>query len=100
MRYTQEQLEQFKATYTLRRRRQLISIVPTVLLAFLLGASDGRHGSTFAAIPQSYLLVIALAGLAGLVLFSFRNWRCPACDRYLGKAMNPSFCSRCGVPLR
>ncbi len=100
MQYTQDQLEQFKATFALRRRRQLISIVPTVLLAFFLGATDGRRGATFAGVPQSYVLCAALAGIAGLVLFSFRNWRCPACDRYLGRAMNPSFCSRCGVPLR
>jgi hypothetical protein len=100
MQYTQEQLAQFQATFALRRRRQLIAIVPTVLFALLLGASDGRHGSHLAGIPQSFALFTALAGVAGIVWFSFRNWRCPSCDRYLGRAINPSFCSRCGIPLR
>ena len=100
MPYTQEQLAQFQATFALRRRRQLIAIVPTVLFAFLLGASDGRHGSHVAGLPQSFTMFAALAGVAGIVLFSFRNWRCPSCDRYLGRTMNPSFCSRCGIPLR
>ena len=100
MQYTQEQLAQFQATFALRRRRQLIAIVPTVLFAFLLGATDGRHGARLAGIPQSYAMVTALVGVAGIVWFSFRNWRCPSCDRYLGRTMNPSFCSRCGIPLR
>ncbi len=100
MQYTQEQLEQFKSTFALRRRRQMIAIVPTVLLAVLIGATDESSGTTLGGIPISYLLPVALAGIAGILLFSFKNWRCPACSRYLGKTMSPSFCARCGAPLR
>ena len=100
MQYTQEQLAQFQATFALRRRRQLIAIVPTVLFAFLMGAGDGRHGSHLAGIPRSFAMFAAFAGVAGIVWFSFRNWRCPSCDRYLGRTMNPAFCPRCGIPLR
>ena len=100
MQYTQEQLDQFKITFALRRRRQMIAIVPTVLLAVLIGATDEQSGTTLGGIRLAYLLPVALAGIAGILLFSFKNWRCPACSRYLGKTMSPSFCSRCGVPLR
>jgi hypothetical protein len=35
----------------------------------------------------------------GGIAFSVFNWRCPACNKYLGKSMNPKFCSKCGAPL-
>ena len=38
--------------------------------------------------------------VAGALIFSFRNWRCPACNRYLGKQYSPKFCSKCGVVLQ
>jgi hypothetical protein len=34
------------------------------------------------------------------LIFSFRNWRCPACDKYLGKAIGPRFYAKCGVALQ
>ena len=48
------------------------------------------------------------SGLAGTmvavvicaVIFSLQNWRCPACHRYLGKVINPKFCSGCGAQLQ
>jgi transposase len=100
MQYTQEQHEQFKATFALRRRRQMIAVVPTVLLAVLIGTADGSSGTTLGGIPMSYALPVAFAGIVGVVLFAFKSWRCPACNRTLGKTMSPSFCARCGVPLR
>jgi len=33
------------------------------------------------------------------LLSSLRNWRCPACQRYLGKTWVLRFCPGCGVPL-
>jgi len=38
--------------------------------------------------------------VVGALVFSFKNWRCPACNGYLGKAFNPRYCSKCGVELR
>jgi hypothetical protein len=40
--------------------------------------------------------------LAVLVAFgvSFWNWRCPACEGYLGYALLPKACQRCGAELR
>ena len=35
-----------------------------------------------------------------VVLFSFVNWRCPACNKPLGRYGNPRFCFRCGAPLQ
>jgi predicted RNA-binding Zn-ribbon protein involved in translation (DUF1610 family) len=34
------------------------------------------------------------------LVFSLRNWRCPACNKYLGKGTLPHYCPNCGVELR
>jgi hypothetical protein len=44
--------------------------------------------------PLSFVLV------AGALIFSLRNWRCPACNRYLGRTFNPRYCQGCGFELR
>ncbi|GAB4372907.1 MAG: hypothetical protein Kow0062_09610 [Acidobacteriota bacterium] len=98
MQYTEEQKAMFKAQFSARRRRQIIVAIPFIAIVLLLVFSQGKDA--ILGIP------IAMAGAAGLVLilgglvFSFYNWRCPACNRYLGKAINPGFCARCGVELR
>jgi rRNA maturation endonuclease Nob1 len=33
------------------------------------------------------------------LIFSLFNWRCPSCNKYLGKAINAKFCAKCGVQL-
>jgi len=33
-------------------------------------------------------------------VFSLYNWRCPACNKYLGKQRSPKYCSKCGVALQ
>lgn len=38
--------------------------------------------------------------LAVAVLFSWINWRCPACRRHLGLRWNPHHCLGCGFILR
>jgi DNA polymerase II large subunit len=37
--------------------------------------------------------------IISVLAFSFLNWRCPSCNKYLGKAINPKFCSKCGTQL-
>jgi hypothetical protein len=36
--------------------------------------------------------------IISVLVFSFLNWRCPS-NKYLGKAINPKFCSKCGAQL-
>lgn len=71
MEYTEEQETAFKQQFAERRRRQIVVAGP----AFVV------------------LVISALA-------FSLWNWRCPACNRYLGKGARPRFCAKCGAPLQ
>jgi hypothetical protein len=98
--YTEEQKARFREIYATRHRRQLALMVSLVALFFglffvgprFLGVIPGLSVTAIA--PASFLLV------AGALIFSLRNWRCPACNRYLGRTFNPRYCQGCGIELR
>lgn len=100
MEYTQQQLQEFKNQYALRRKRQLTMTVPLVVLAVLFALADKATGLVLGTIPISVFGPVVLIAVIGALIFSLKNWRYPACNKYLGKSMNPSFCSKCGVALR
>ena len=100
MPYTHEQETEFKRLFSVRRRRQMFlaaSLFPMVIAAAMLRSSARQE--LFGIRPSmwgpGFLLLIV-----GALVFSFRNWRCPACDRYLGRRLNPRFCSKCGAVLQ
>jgi len=98
--YTHEQEAEFKREFAERRKRQIILavlLVPVVVAVVLAGDSleRGLLGLPPAVLPVGFLLLVACA-----LIFSLRNWRCPACDRYLGRQLGPRFCPKCGVGLR
>lgn len=100
MDYTEGQKATIRAQFVARRRRQLLVSFP--LIALIMAAvflERGKHDALFG-IPPSIILPGFLALVAGAIVFSLYNWRCPACNRYLGKQRNPKYCSRCGVELR
>ena len=101
MEYTEQQKASFKQQFAVRRQRQIILAVPliAVFVGFAL-LSDRQNGGDVLGIPAALVAPVFLALVAGALIFSFRNWRCPACDKYLGKGMSPRFCPKCGVALQ
>ena len=97
MENTDEQKAEYKAQFGAKRQRQIVLIVPMVAAIGVLVFSEGKEsvmgisGSTVGVIG----LVLFVFGLA----FSLLNWRCPSCDKYLGKGLSPKFCPKCGVEL-
>ncbi len=95
MKYTEKQKAEFKVKFIQKRRYQVALFVPLVGTVFLLAFSM-RH------VPDPDLQTLVL-GTAGLVLaaaaFSWLNWRCPACAKYLGIGLSPNHCPKCGVAL-
>ena len=81
-----------------RRKRQLITMAIIVLVAIAVMAVGGR--AALLGLPEGVIWVGGMTLMFVAVLFSLYNWRCPACNRYLGRAFNPSFCSSCGAQLR
>ena len=101
MPYTAQQQEEIKQSFADRRRRQYIVAAPFVIL--LIARLFVRRGDLSAepfGVPVVYWVALVIAYVVGALVFSFRNWRCPACDKYLGKGIGPKFCPNCGVALQ
>ena len=101
MTYTEDQKAAFRAEFAMRRKRQLFVSIPLVI--FMVGvmiALDEKTKAPVFGLSASVVGGIFAVVMGGGLVFSLLNWRCPACQRYLGKHINPSFCHRCGVPLR
>lgn len=100
MDYTEQQKAQFRVAFTRRRRAQLLAAPPVVALLMLIVLTHEPSGTTLLGLPLSVAAMLAALATAAVVLFSFFNWRCPACGHYLGNGFNPHFCSKCGAPLQ
>jgi hypothetical protein len=94
--YTPEQLAEFKASFAKRRTRHIASfaaafgsMVLMIVLPEPLSFPFGRGGP-----PLPFLIVPAF------IVFSWINWRCPACNRSLGGEISPKYCSGCGTELQ
>lgn len=82
------------------KRRQYIVTVPIFISIFLLIMSAENPEFELFGLSNSVLMTIGIVGsLCGLV-FSLVNWRCPACNGYFRKEINPKFCAKCGVKLQ
>ena len=100
MKYTPQQEREFKETFAVRQRRQIFLAVPLVLAVLaIIFAVDEQAGTVFG-VPLTAAGPLFLVFIIGALAFSLKNWRCPACDRYLGKVWNPRHCHSCGVALR
>ena len=83
-----------------RRQRQLVALIPLILAFLPLFILDKAGPKGLWGIPTAVLGPTCLVVVIAVLVFSFVNWRCPSCKGYLGKAINPRFCQKCGVPLR
>lgn len=96
MEYTEGQKMDFRKSFAERRRRQMMISVP-VFLVILGVVLMQKRGEGFFGIEAGSLVTFLFLAIAGAIVFSLWNWRCPACRRYLGKQMSPKYCSGCGV---
>ena len=99
MQYTEQQLQEFQSEFAKRRKRQWIVLIPVLAVFALFLTMDEATGNTPIG-PASAVLPLGFVITLGVVAFSFMNWRCPACNKYLGKGISPKFCSKCGVQLQ
>ena len=97
MEHTDEQLDRIKADFVALRRRMNFLTIPTAAYwaAFILLADYDTM--TLLGMPASVTLTLLVGCMAGVLIWSFKNWRCPECNRYLGGKRNPQWCYWCGV---
>jgi hypothetical protein len=83
-----------------RKHRQLYLVAPITVIVFILfDVMKDSAGSSFGLSKNTSVILTALI-LITVFSFSVRNWRCPACDTYLGKMLNPKHCPHCGIKLQ
>ncbi len=100
MQYTDRQQAEIRTLFALRRRRQLLISLPLIALIMGFAFLEKGNSGAFLGIPPSIVFPGFLVMIAGAVVFSLYNWRCPACNKYLGKQRSPKYCSKCGVALQ
>jgi hypothetical protein len=100
MEYSEFQKQEFKREFASRRLKQLLITGPVVMLMiFVSMASEGKI-SVLNSCALSLFMPVILFVVIGVLVFSLINWRCPACNSYLGKLMNPRYCPKCGIGLK
>lgn len=87
-------MEEFKQ----KRKRQIILVLIAVPVALIYAFFDRTLMPW--GIPQQLIQGFMVLVILSLAIFSFINWRCPSCKKFLGKGINPKFCSGCGVKLQ
>jgi hypothetical protein len=84
-----------------RRTRQLMASAVVVLGIVGMIWLDKNPGAASEMDVSSAVIGPVFVGMVLVVLaFSFYSWRCPGCNKYLGKAITPNFCQKCGAPLQ
>ncbi len=86
--------------FKIRRARQFIVAIPIVLVLLGIYWFAGHPQASIIGLPSHVVVLIGFAMITGAIIFSFTNWRCPSCNKYLGREINPKFCSKCGTRLR
>ncbi len=99
MEHTETKNASIKTEFAARRRNQIIVSVPLIAMIILLVLSGENPDQVILGMPVTVWGPPFAVLFAGGVGFSLYNWRCPACHTYLGKAINPRFCSKRGAAL-
>jgi hypothetical protein len=97
IKYTHQEKQAFKEDFAKRKKRQWMVAGVALLIASPFLYMKVTKRLIELPIPLSLagpiFAGIAFSGLA----FSFWNWRCPACHRYLGRSLGPAYCPKCGI---
>jgi len=88
------------AEFKRRRTRQWNMVAPFVAALIVLFMLEDAGPSGVFGIPTAVAGSLCGAVVIAGFIFSLTNWRCPACKRYLGKAISPRFCQKCGTQLQ
>ncbi len=93
--------EQIQEEFKKRRMRQRLLLLPIAgMVGLLLWTKANPAATTIMGLPVNMVIGVTVAFVVGAVVFSLVNWRCPACNSYLGKGLSPNFCPKCGADLQ
>ena len=99
LQHSEAQKAEFRQLYATRRRNQLMVNIPPVAVTIGVVLPEDRAAGTILGLSASCRSDLPRNRGGCVVLTLFRNWRCPACHKYLGRGFNPRHCQNCGVEL-
>jgi len=85
-----------------RKRNQIVAFIIFAITMYgcfntLYSVGDTGHKDS------AVVMIIAVVITVGFVIFTFKNWRCPKCNKFLGRfVINRRFiesCKSCGEKL-
>ena len=85
--------------FRVRQSRQLFAMAITLLLLIFLVLLYKRP-DIFGEISKHSIFAAQVLLIAAFIGFSAVNWRCPACNKYLGTDINRRICRKCRTRLR
>lgn len=91
--------EQIIRNFRVRQTRQYLGIAVTLVLLVSL-VLVYRRPDIFGEISKRIILFAQMICIVAFVVFSSLNWRCPACNRYLGNDIARLSCRRCGARFK
>ncbi len=91
--------EKIIRTFHIRQNRQILEIAAALFLV-LLTAVIYKRPDLFGALPKSLLFGIQAVLIGAFIGFSAINWRCPSCNKFLGRDVHQDVCRRCGARLK
>ena len=85
--------------FRMRQNRQYLALAIALLL-LVFSVLLYRRSDIFGEISKQTIFTAQIIIIAAFIVFSIVNWRCPACNRYLGADIYREICKKCGTRLR
>ena len=90
--------KQITREFSLRQGRQILAIAIALFLVILLAVATKRN-DLFGEYSKDTLVAAQLVVITAFIAFTAFNWRCPSCNKYLGKDINKRGCRHCKTGL-
>ncbi len=91
---------EIKAAFKKRQFNQIIVAVIVIPIVIVLFIFEKNPDMIILGLNNDQIGMGGIGIVGAAVIYSFINWRCPNCNKYLGKQISPKNCSRCGASLK
>jgi len=92
-------VKKIRESFRIRQNRQLLAIAAALFLV-LFSAVVYKRPDLFGEFSKRTLFGAQALIIAAFVGFTAANWRCPACNKFLGNDIHRESCRRCGTRWR
>ena len=96
----EERDESIMREFRRRRSRQLYAVGMVIFLLVAVLWKHSHPGLILGELSKSVVLFLEIALVGAFVAFSASNWRCPACNHYLGPNIAQEYCRKCRSRLQ